>query len=177
MQMKHQRHFDASETVLREVAQIRKVIVDLDRTVQILDCDVATEEERARVSDRSDPAYPILARALAARRDNLRDTIAALEQRLATIKVPMVEAVALSEAINALKAPGVISEDAFLRSLVAQAALRAGEMHRDLRSAGHPGNMRPESGICHTGSPPQSNSPTTHGREFGELHCKLGHAV
>jgi hypothetical protein len=94
MQMKHQRHFDASETVLREVAQIRKVIVDLDRTVQFLDCDVATEEKRARVSDRSDPAYPILARALAARRDNLRYTIAALEQRLATIKVPVVEAVA-----------------------------------------------------------------------------------
>jgi hypothetical protein len=46
------------------------------------------------VSDRSDPTYPILARALAARRDNLRDTIAALEQRLATIKVPMVEAAA-----------------------------------------------------------------------------------
>jgi hypothetical protein len=86
--MKHQRHFDASETVLREVAQIRKVIVDLDRTVQFLDCDVASEEERGRVSDRSDPAYSILARALAARRDNL------LEQRLATIKVPMVEAVA-----------------------------------------------------------------------------------
>jgi hypothetical protein len=48
----------------------------------------------------------------------------------------------LSEAINALKAPGVISEDVFLRSLVAQAALRAGEMHRDLRSAGHPGRPR-----------------------------------
>jgi hypothetical protein len=92
--MKHQRHFDASETVLREVAQIRNMIVDLDRSIQILDCDVANEEQRARVSDRSDTAYPILARALAARRDNLRDTIAALEKRLATIKVPVVEAVA-----------------------------------------------------------------------------------
>src|SRR5258708_39217827 len=92
--MKHQRSCDGRETVLREVAQIRKAIVDLDRTVQFLDCDVASEEERARVSDRSDPAYPILARALAARRDNLRGTIAALEQRLATIKVPVVEAVA-----------------------------------------------------------------------------------
>jgi hypothetical protein len=94
MQMNHKRRFDTSEALPREVAQIRRVIVDLDRTVQILDCDVATEEERVRVSDRSDPAYPILARALAARRDNLRETIAALEQRLATIKVPMVEAVA-----------------------------------------------------------------------------------
>jgi hypothetical protein len=32
--------------------------------------------------DRSDAAYSILARMLAVRRDNLRDTIAALERRL-----------------------------------------------------------------------------------------------
>ena len=70
------------------------MIVDLDRTVQILDCDVAAEEERARVFDLSDSAYPILARTLAARRDNLRDTIAALERRLTTIKAPFVESVA-----------------------------------------------------------------------------------
>jgi hypothetical protein len=44
--------------------------------------------------DRSDPAYPILARTLAARRDNLRDTIAALDQHLTTIKTPSVELVA-----------------------------------------------------------------------------------
>jgi hypothetical protein len=30
-------------------------------------------------------SYPILARTLAARRDNLRDTITALEQRLSTL--------------------------------------------------------------------------------------------
>jgi hypothetical protein len=35
--------------------------------------------------------YAILARTLAARRDNLRDTIAALEQRLAPIKAPLFE--------------------------------------------------------------------------------------
>jgi hypothetical protein len=39
--------------------------------------------ERARVSDRRDAAYPILARTLAARRDNLKETIAALEKWLA----------------------------------------------------------------------------------------------
>jgi hypothetical protein len=93
--MKHQRDFKrVSDVALREAAQVSALISDLDRTIQILDCDVANEEERARVSDRSDPAYPILARALAARRDNLRDTIAALEKRLATIKVPVAEAVA-----------------------------------------------------------------------------------
>jgi hypothetical protein len=46
------------------------------RLVRILDCD-----------DRSDAAYPILAGVRAARRDNLRDTIAALEKRLANLAV------------------------------------------------------------------------------------------
>jgi hypothetical protein len=60
--MKHQRHFErASNVTSREAAQISKMISDLDRLVRILDCDIATEEERARVSDRSDAAYPILA--------------------------------------------------------------------------------------------------------------------
>jgi hypothetical protein len=90
--MKHQRHFDASAAALKEAVQVRKVIVDLDRTVQIRKCEVAAEEERARVFNLSDSAYPILARTVAARRDNLRDTIAALEQRLTTIKAPFVEA-------------------------------------------------------------------------------------
>jgi hypothetical protein len=85
--MKHQRHFDASDTTSREAAQISKMIGDLDRLVRTLDYDIAAEEERAQISDRSDVAYPILARALAARRDNLRDTIAALEPRLANLAV------------------------------------------------------------------------------------------
>jgi hypothetical protein len=38
--------------------------------------------------------YAILARTLAARRDNPRGTITALEQRLATIKAPLFEPVA-----------------------------------------------------------------------------------
>ena len=83
--MKHQRHFDTSETVNREAARIRKMIFDLDRTVQLLDCDITTEEERTRISNRSDAAYPILARMLAARRDNLGETIAALEQRFSKL--------------------------------------------------------------------------------------------
>jgi hypothetical protein len=64
----------------------------------------------------------------------------------------------LCEAINALKAPGALFWNVRLRSFIAPAALRAGEVHRDLRSAGHPGNMRPESGICHTGSHNQTDA-------------------
>jgi hypothetical protein len=82
--MKHQRHFDPSDVALRDVARISAMIDDLDRVVRILDCDIATEEERAGVSDPFNRAYPVLARSLAARRENLKRTIAALERRLAS---------------------------------------------------------------------------------------------
>jgi hypothetical protein len=83
--MKHQHHFDTSEAGQREAEKIRKMIGDLDRSVQLLNCDIASEEERTRISDRSDAAYSLLARMLAARRENLRETIAALEQRLSKL--------------------------------------------------------------------------------------------
>jgi hypothetical protein len=60
--MKHQRHFDTSEAAPRDSMQVRKMISDFNRTVQFLDHDITTEEERTRISDRSDAAYPLLAR-------------------------------------------------------------------------------------------------------------------
>jgi hypothetical protein len=78
--MKHGRI--GNESSLREAPQIRTLISDLDRIVQILNCDIAAEEERVRVFDRSDVTYPLLAGTLAARRDNLRDTIACLNTTL-----------------------------------------------------------------------------------------------
>jgi hypothetical protein len=83
--MKHQPHFDTRESTQREAVQIWKMIVDIDRTVRLLNCDITTEEERVGISDRSNAAYPILARMLATRRDNLKDTIAALELRLSNL--------------------------------------------------------------------------------------------
>jgi hypothetical protein len=95
--MKHQRHFEIpNATALREAAVIRSIMDDLNRTVRLLECDVATEEERARIFDRSDSAYPMLARTLAARRENLRGTMTVLEQRLTTVKAASAEAVAAS---------------------------------------------------------------------------------
>jgi hypothetical protein len=91
-EMKHGRI--GYESALREAPQIRTLISDLDRIVQILNCDIATEEERVRVFDRSDVTYPLLAIMLAARRDNLRDSLAVFELRLATIKAPPVKPVA-----------------------------------------------------------------------------------
>jgi hypothetical protein len=83
--MKHQRHFDTREAAKREAIPIWRMIADIDRNVRLLDCDISTEEERAGISDRSNAAYPILATMLAARRDNLGDTVTELERRLANL--------------------------------------------------------------------------------------------
>ena len=73
---------NAQETELKQAALIQQMMDDLGRTVQILSIHISTEEERVRVFDRCDPAYPILAKTLIARRDNLLVTIADLRQRL-----------------------------------------------------------------------------------------------
>jgi hypothetical protein len=84
--VKKQHHFGTVNGIAeRDAAVIAAMMGDLCRIVEILDCDVATEEERARVFDKSDPLYPMLARTLAARRDNLKLTVAALGQRLDTV--------------------------------------------------------------------------------------------
>jgi hypothetical protein len=87
--MKHQRHFEYGSRS-REALQTRSLIADIDRVVQIIESEIAAEEEQAGVFNRSQAEYPMLARALAARRDNLRDTITALEQRLANLAVTAV---------------------------------------------------------------------------------------
>jgi len=59
--------------------QIATLIGDLSRSVDILSADIEHEEARAGVRDVSDPIYPVLARSLRARRENLGATIASLE--------------------------------------------------------------------------------------------------
>ena len=73
-------HFDTNAAAQRETTQIWEMIGELHRSVQLLDCDVAREEDR--IFNRSGAAYPILARSLAAGHDNLMDTIEALKKRL-----------------------------------------------------------------------------------------------
>jgi hypothetical protein len=93
--MRKQRHFGTANAIAdREAGVITAMMDDLRRIVEILDCDVATEEVRARVFDKSDALYPILARTLAARRDNLKLTVAALGQRLRAIDATAAQAVA-----------------------------------------------------------------------------------
>jgi hypothetical protein len=77
-------HFGSpAYAALKQEAKVKELIRDLERVVRILEVDIATEEARAGVSDPCNGAYPILARKMMARRDNLKETIAALERRLA----------------------------------------------------------------------------------------------
>ena len=82
-QLKHHPGLErASNVSLREATTISALISDLDRVGRLLDRDIAIEEELARVFDPFSAAYPILARTFAARRANLKETIATLEKRL-----------------------------------------------------------------------------------------------
>jgi hypothetical protein len=88
-------HFEtARETALRQAPAIQGLMSDLERTVQLLDVAISTEEERVGVFDRSEPTYPIGARILTARRNNLNVTIAFLAQRLRAITVATPNSVA-----------------------------------------------------------------------------------
>ena len=89
--MKHQRHFDR-RSPSREVLQTRILIADIDRVVQILDSDIAAGRQQAGVFDHCQAEYPMLARTLATRRDNLKGTIELLEKRLSELLATKINA-------------------------------------------------------------------------------------
>ncbi|MBX9929942.1 MAG: flagellar export protein FliJ [Methylobacterium sp.] len=76
----------------RRVTQIEMMMADFTRMAQELDREVAHEESRAGITDVTHFAYPTYARAAAARRDNMRQSAAALEGQLAEAKAELGEA-------------------------------------------------------------------------------------
>ena len=66
-------------TIAVNKLQIVTLIESLSRSVELLTVHIEHEEERAGVRDLSDPTYPVLARSLRERRENIRTTIASLE--------------------------------------------------------------------------------------------------
>jgi hypothetical protein len=67
------------ETAATTRLQITTLIGDLSRSMDLLTADIEHEEERVGVRDVADPAYPVLARSLRARMENIGATIAMLE--------------------------------------------------------------------------------------------------
>jgi hypothetical protein len=66
-------------------AKVRSLIEELERQAARLDETIGIVLAGARVRDPSDCAYPIEARTMGARRDNIKSTIAALSRWLAKI--------------------------------------------------------------------------------------------
>jgi hypothetical protein len=85
--MKHMRYFEnVTSAGTRQAACIGTLIDDIRRVVKLLDHDVAAEKEHSRMRGYTDSQCSILARTLAARRDNLKATIATLEARLPSVR-------------------------------------------------------------------------------------------
>ena len=61
--------------------RIATLMGSLSRSVELLTVDIEHEETRAGVRNLSNPAYPVLARSLRVRRDNIKATIGSLEAR------------------------------------------------------------------------------------------------
>ncbi|MGO4707113.1 flagellar export protein FliJ [Microvirga sp. 2MCAF38] len=76
----------------RRVAQIEMMIAEFDRMAADLDREIASEEQKAGISDPAHFAYPTYARAAAQRRDNLRQSAQNLHTQLDDAKAELGEA-------------------------------------------------------------------------------------
>jgi hypothetical protein len=65
----------------RAAAQIRLLLANIEAEVADLDARIAADIEAATVKDPSHGVFPISAKAMIVRRDNLRSTIRALSER------------------------------------------------------------------------------------------------
>jgi hypothetical protein len=63
-------------------SQMTRLIESLSRSVELLTIEIEHEEARAGVYNLSAVTYPVLARSLRARKDNIRITITSLEAQL-----------------------------------------------------------------------------------------------
>jgi hypothetical protein len=76
-------HFRTQLHDPRATMKLRSLVADLHSQVRFLDQGIRDEEKRTGILDAANVAYPILARTLRARRENLLATIRVLEGHLA----------------------------------------------------------------------------------------------
>lgn len=76
----------------RRVTQIESMIADFERMASDLGREIATEEQKAGISDTAHFAYPTYAKAAATRRDNLRRSAQDLHSQLDEAKAELGEA-------------------------------------------------------------------------------------
>jgi len=76
----------------RKVEEIEAMIGEFNTMATDLDRQIAIEQERAGVSDVNHYAYPTFAKAAIQRRDNLAESVAGLEAKLASARGDLDEA-------------------------------------------------------------------------------------
>jgi hypothetical protein len=76
------RRFETGRGSTTLESKVGRMLSDLVRACQQIEADIAAEEQRAGIFNRSDARYPILARSLNERCANLKGTIATLEKRV-----------------------------------------------------------------------------------------------
>ena len=69
----------------RQASTLQAMIVEADHSIMALDRSIAIEQELSRVNDTSHYAYPMTARAMEKRRDNLKITRDALAKCLSSL--------------------------------------------------------------------------------------------
>lgn len=75
----------AAQRAQKEIENLQAAISDLERGILALQLDMDAEHTIARARDPSHFGYPIAVRTMAARRDNLKVTLATLSKRLSEL--------------------------------------------------------------------------------------------
>ncbi len=70
---------------MREIGKVQAIIEDLERGVAVLENNIDEELATARVRNPGHCGYPLAARALTSRRENLKATISDLSERLSEL--------------------------------------------------------------------------------------------
>jgi flagellar FliJ protein len=108
----------------RRVAQIESTIAEFDRMAGDLDREIAHEEQRANITDKTHFAYPTYARAAMQRRDKLKRSADDLKGQLADARLE------LEEAFEEMKKFEILDDREQARERAAEASRDQAEMDR-----------------------------------------------
>jgi flagellar export protein FliJ len=108
----------------RKLSQIETMVAEFERMATELDREIASEEARAGIADRTHFAYPTYARAALQRRDNL---IQSADEMRGQLEVARLE---LEEAFEDLKKFEILDDREQLKERVAEAVREQSEMDR-----------------------------------------------
>ena len=90
--IKQKRRFLVEERRLK-VTRIERMIADFERLDVDLQNEIATEQKRVRIHDRTNFAYPLFAKAANQRSENIKRSVDELRSKLEDAKAALAEAV------------------------------------------------------------------------------------